>query len=161
MSNRVLTAEQDIFNTVLEMYQRGDYPPQMIAKIKELLSKYFPSPPILSIPEPFLKYIQDAWDKIRINGEPIKFPVYGGSAFVVFEVKGNKRVYKLNLSLYNSEVTLDEFPAPSSPLSEDKIEAYAIDLYELLFFVPPNPKQVIQDFLRKLLTSHPPVNKND
>lgn len=165
-SNTPLTEEQE-FISFMEHYIYGsawtrEDKDDTTKKIWAYFSKYFPSSPVLSVPEPFLKYIQDAWDKIRINGEPIKFPVYGGSAFVVFEVKGNKRVYKLNLSLYNSEVTLDEFAAPSSPLSDEAtINELRDDIEELRYGAnSATINTVLEKFdnLIAALTAHPPVN---
>lgn len=56
------------------------------------------------IPKEFLDYIKEAWNKIKYEGEVKTFPKYGGSVFVVFK---NNRTYRLNLSLYKSEVSLD------------------------------------------------------
>jgi hypothetical protein len=77
------------------------------------------------VPQELIAYLIDAWKQIHFVGKPIKFPKYGGSVFVVFD---NRQTYRLNLSLYNSEVTLD-----TSRTAEQKGEGEQKTLEELAY----------------------------
>ncbi len=58
-----------------------------------------------STPEVLKKYLEETFSKIcKGEGEIKRMSQYGGSFFVIFE---NNRTYRLNMELYNNEVTLD------------------------------------------------------
>jgi len=60
---------------------------------------------VFNIPIELQKYFTDSLKNIlKIEGEINKISQYGGSIFFTFK---NNRTYRMNIGLYNNEVTLD------------------------------------------------------
>jgi hypothetical protein len=60
---------------------------------------------LAEVPVELQKYLADTFKDIsRVEGKLKRISQYGGSIFATFD---NNRTYRMNIQLYNSEVTLD------------------------------------------------------